>query len=160
MLKRKYQKHPFLGLLINRKAQISVEYLLIMTMALAIIVPGSLLFYRYSEDSNEKLVAGQINQIGKKIVNNAEEMNTIGKNSWITLDISFPKSTRNVYVSGNSALVIVYQTSIGLTEAVFFSDVSLNGTYSGNISQDFHSGFMKVKIESKGEYVSIQESIY
>jgi len=143
---------------VKSKAQVSVEYLFIIGMALAIIVPGSILFYKYSQDSNEKLVASQINRIGKNIINEVERMKAIGKYSWTTLEVNFPESTRNVSTN-DYELIIFYQTDRGITESVFFSDVNISGEYSRDISQDFHSGYMKIKIESKEGYVSIQERV-
>ncbi|MFH1590109.1 MAG: hypothetical protein ABIB43_06085 [archaeon] len=156
---RKYQKCPFSGLSINRKAQISVEYLFILGLALAIIVPGSMMFYSYSQESNDRLVAGQINQIGKNIINQAKEVETIGKNSWTTLEVTFPNAVISAYVVGDYELIIPYETKSGITEAVFFSDAKIQGVYNNNISQDFHTGFMKIRIESTGEYVLLQEKL-
>ena len=140
------------------KGQISVEYLLIIGMALGILVPGSILFYNYSKNSNDQLVASQINRIGKNIIGNVEQMYIIGKNSWVSVDVSFPENTLGAYIVDNSELVITYQTSRGITEAVFFTDIKIVGTYSGNITDEFHSGFMKIKIESLGDQVLIGES--
>lgn len=142
-----------------RKAQVSIEYLFILSLALAIIIPGSALFYNYSKDSNEKIVASQINRIGNNIIANAEQMYTIGKDSWVTLEVNFPESTLNAYVVDNSELVITYQTPRGVTEAVFFTDIPIQGLYSTNVSSEFHVGTMKVKIESEGDIVSIGERI-
>ncbi|MBU0471983.1 MAG: class III signal peptide-containing protein [Nanoarchaeota archaeon] len=140
-----------------KKAQISVEYLFIIGLALAILVPGSIMFYNYSQESNNKLVAGQINRIGKNIINQAEQMNAIGKNSWTTIEANLPETTRNIYAK-DYELVITYQTDNGLSESVFFSDINIKGEYTdGEISPAFHSGTMKIKIEAKEGYVSISE---
>ncbi|MBC8501126.1 MAG: hypothetical protein ISS25_04035 [Nanoarchaeota archaeon] len=141
-----------------KKGQVSVEYLFILTMALAIIIPGSVLFYNYSKDSNEQLVASQINRIGKNIISSAEQMYTIGKDSWVTIEVNFPESTRDAYIVDDSELVITYQTTRGLTEAVFFTDITIKGAYPNtNISSQFHHGHMNIKIESKGDHVLIGE---
>jgi len=142
-----------------RKAQVSIEYLFILSLALAIIIPGSSLFYSYSKDSNEQIVASQINRIGNNILTNAEQMYAIGKDSWITLEVSFPESTLDAYVVDNSELVITYQTSRGVTESVFFTDIPIAGKYAGNLSSQFHVGNMKVKIESVGNKVLIGERV-
>jgi uncharacterized Fe-S center protein len=142
------------------KGQVAVEYLFILALALAIIVPGSMLFFNYSKGSNEKLVASQINRIGNNIINHAEEMYTIGKNSWVTIDVNFPDSTEEVYTTpDNSELIIKYNTPRGITEAVFFTDAPILGSYEGYISSEFHQGHMNLKIESKGDEVLIGEPI-
>jgi len=139
------------------KGQVSVEYLIIVALAMAIIVPGAVLFYNYANESNEKISASQINKIGKNIVSQAEDIYTIGKNSWTTIEASFPEPVTKAYILDNE-LVIKYDTSRGPTEAVFFSDVPIQGGFSGgNISSAFHTGFMSVKIESLGSSVLISE---
>ncbi|MBU1200986.1 MAG: hypothetical protein KJ583_04200 [Nanoarchaeota archaeon] len=140
-----------------KKGQIAVEYLFILALALAIIVPGSMLFFNYSKESNEKLTASQVNKIGNNIVNQAEDIYTIGKNSWTTIQTDFPTTATNAYVVDDE-LVITYNTPRGTTEGVFFSNVPIQGGYAnGSISPDFHHGFMSIRIESKGDYVLISE---
>jgi uncharacterized protein (UPF0333 family) len=140
----------------NKKAQISVEYLLIIGMAMAILIPGTIMFYNYSKDSNDQLVSNQINRIGKNIIHNSEDMYVIGKDSWTTIDVNMPESATGAYIIENE-LIIMYSTRRGITESVFFSDVPIVGLYSGNISESFHSGAMKIKIESKGDHIVIGE---
>jgi len=143
----------------DRKAQVSVEYLFIIALSLAIIVPGAALFYTYTNDSNERVIAGQINWIGNSIISDAEKIFTSGKNSWTTIDVSFPESTINAYVPDDYELVIEYMTPRGITEAVFFSNVNISKSKSGQISNNFHTGHMSIKLESKGDYVLIKELI-
>ena len=140
-----------------RKGQISIEYLFILAMSLAIIIPGSMMFFRYSQESNEQLVASQINRIGTNVITTAEEIYTVGDGSWITLDVTIPQSAKDAYVEGDD-LVIEYRSSSGITEAVFFSDIDIQGPYAdGAISPSFHTGTMQIRVESKGDYVLIQE---
>jgi|FLOH01.1.fsa_nt_gi hypothetical protein len=144
---------------LSKKAQISVEYLFIIGLSLAIIIPGSMLFFNYTNESNEKLVSSQINSIGKNVVNSAGEVYTLGKGSFITLDMNLPESVVNIYTIGDYELVIEYRTGNGVTEAVFFSDVKIYGAYDGEVSGDFHTGFMPLKIESMGGNVTIIERV-
>jgi len=144
--------------LIFKKGQIAVEYLFILALALAIIVPGSMLFFNYSRDSNEKLTASQINKIGDNIINQAEDIYSIGKNSWTTVETNFPETTINAYIIDNE-FIITYNTPHGVTEGVFFSNVPIQGAYGNNISSEFHMGFTSIRIESKGGYVLISEEI-
>ncbi len=144
---------------ISKKAQIAVEYLFILALALAIIVPGSMLFFNYSKESNEQIIAGQINQIGQNIISQSEDIYAIGRNSWVTLEVVFPDSVKDAYIVEDSELIITYETSRGITEAVFFSDVPIQGNFGGNrdISANFHIGFMNVKVESLGSVIKIYE---
>ena len=143
-------------MIVSKKAQVAVEYLFILALALAIIIPGSVLFLNYSQESNEKIINSQINQIGDNIIDQAENIFTIGKESWITLEISIPEKVTKMYIIDDE-LVIEYNTKSGITEAVFFSGVPIQGGFGGNITNNLHFGYMSVKIESLGTNVSIYE---
>ncbi|MBU1767822.1 MAG: hypothetical protein KJ648_06960, partial [Candidatus Omnitrophica bacterium] len=109
----------------HKKAQISTEYMFIIGLAMAILIPGSVIFYQYTQTSNEQSIAAQINQIGKTIINNAETIYVVGKNSWTTLQISFPETIVDAYIlDSEDELVIEYATQRGVTQAVFFADIN------------------------------------
>ncbi len=144
---------------IRKKGQVSIEYLLILALALAIIVPGSMMLIDYSKETNEKLIESQINKIGMTIINNAEEVYSIGSYSWVTTEFSFPENVKDIYVDvNNNTLVIEYSTPRGITEAVFFTDIQLNGAHPGNrpVAQ-VEPGYVKIKIESRGNYVLLTQ---
>lgn len=151
--------HKNTGVFMKSKAQVSVEYLFIIGLALGIIIPGSMMLLYYSKESNERILTSQLNQIGTNLINNAEKMYITGKGSWITIELSFPEGTVNAVIMDNSELVITYLTPRGPSTAIFFSDINITGTFGGNLSPEFHSGQFNLKIESKGSYVSIGEIV-
>ena len=63
------------------KAQAALEYLLIIAMTFAIIIPTVYLFFTYSRESNIKIIDFQISSIGRNIVNTAESIYYSGENS-------------------------------------------------------------------------------
>ena len=56
----------------QNKAQSSLEYLLVVALTFAIIVPTAYLLYSYSKESTREIKDSQIAQIGKTIVDAAE----------------------------------------------------------------------------------------
>ncbi|HYD02844.1 MAG TPA: hypothetical protein VEC16_00945 [Alphaproteobacteria bacterium] len=112
------------------KAQVSVEYLIIIGVSFAILIPGSYFFYGYSKNSNEAAVRSQINQMGNSIITNAESIYGLGEGSLVTLELRYPRNIRDVYILSDNELVIRYELSSGINEAVFFSKIPLSGNYT------------------------------
>ncbi len=148
----------------KRKSQAAVEYLTIVGVAFAIIFPAAILFYNYSQTSNIEVMESQINLVGNKILDRAEAMYSLGEGSWVQLEANIPEIVKNVYFIPKEEMVIAYKTQQGIEETVFFTDLNIttpyNFTDSGvtlyNISDDFHTGLIKVRIESKGDYLLIE----
>ncbi|MBN1377312.1 hypothetical protein JW949_03190 [Candidatus Woesearchaeota archaeon] len=149
---------------LRRKSQAAVEYLTIVGVAFAIIFPAAILFYNYSQTSNIEVMESQINVVGNKILDRAEAMYSLGEGSWVQLEANIPDIVNNIYFIPKEEMVVAYKTQQGVEETVFFTDLNIttpyNFTDSGvvlyNISDDFHTGLIKVKIESRGDYLVIQ----
>lgn len=102
------------------KAQISVEYLIIIGISLGILIPGGYFFYNYSRTSNEGTTRSQITQIGTTFITTAESIYSLAEGSMVTLDFRYPKNIREVYILDGKEVVIRYELSSGMNEAVFF----------------------------------------
>jgi len=139
------------------RAQVSVEYMIVLGMALLLLLPGSYLFYSFSQGTNDQLIGAQITRAGLEILSTADAMYAVGQNSWSTITINFPENVKNIYILDNEELVVEYETQNGLSEAIFFSNINITGAYSGNISYNFQYGLTKIKVSSMGSYVVIEE---
>ncbi len=158
------------------KAQVSIEYLVIIGLAFAVLIPGGYFFYKYSQSSNEGAIRSQITQIGNAMLTNAESIYGLADGSLVTLDLRYPTNIRDVYILGQRELIIKYEISSGINEAVFFSNVNLTGNYTytssfprsacgtlpctnsaiNNIS--VQPGNHQIKFESKTNYVLITQT--
>jgi len=143
-----------------RKGQSSVEYLTIVAIALMVLIPGSYLFLNYAKSSSEQVASSQLNLIGVEIVNEAEKMFILGKDSWITLEINFPGVLLDSKIYDGTELFFSYSTSIGDSFTVFFPlgfNIS-NSTSpcSGECSLGFTPGLNRIRIQSQGSFVSIR----
>ena len=114
------------------KAQVSVEYLMIIAIAFAVLLPTGYFFYKYSQVSGEGAVRSQINQLGNKILSNAESIYGLAEGSIIILDVNYLSNVREIKVMQNNELIITYELSSGVSDAVFFSRISLSGAYDFN----------------------------
>jgi len=141
------------------KSQAAMEYLAIIAITVAIILPITFLFFRYSSESNTKIIDSQINQIGKEIISTAATVYFSGEGSKIILDLNMPKDVYDIYIIDERELVFNVTNAYGDSEAVFFSSVNI--TSDSCIDEickltDIASfGSTKVLIISKGNEVTI-----
>ncbi|RJQ15624.1 class III signal peptide-containing protein [Candidatus Woesearchaeota archaeon] len=144
------------------KAQVSLEYLILLSVALALIIAAMTVFFVYSKNSTSSVTKSRIAEIGNEVVYNAESLYGIGDGSRVILETNFPEEIQEVYVLDGVELVMVIRTPQGISESLFFSKVQLNGTsarpaggqYIGAISP----GKNFIRIESKGDYILLNAS--
>ena len=102
------------------KGQSSLEYLLIVGITFAIIIPTTYLFYNYSKESSQEISDSQITKIGRDIVDTAELIFYSGQGSKTTLQLNIPKNVEKALIIDGKELVFNVTTSFGISEIVFF----------------------------------------
>lgn len=139
------------------KAQSSLEYLLVVALTFAIIVPTTYLFYSYSKESSQEITDAQITKLGRSIVDTAETIFYSGQGSKTTLELNIPANIDSALIIDGRELVFNLTTSFGISEIVFFSFVNIT-TISSNCNANVckipelsSSGLKKVKIEAIGK---------
>ncbi len=149
-----------------KKAQISLEYLVILGLTVTIILGAVYLFVDHVRDTSSEAISSRINTLGIGIVQQAESIYAIGNGSWIDMDVQFPDQIINAYTAGSgevSELVFVVQGPGGVSESVFFADINLTGggtsLGAGKISLGrVDPGKSTIRIESRGDYVLLNSS--
>ena len=144
-----------------KKAQISVEYMIILSITIAMVIGGAVIFVTYTESSKNQVTKSQISGLGNQIIQNAESIYTIGNGSWIVIDVDYPKELVDIYIADKEELVFVLDTSEGISESIFFSDIALRGTTGSGNKERFgvvQPGKHSIKIESKGDAVLLNTS--
>ena len=126
-------------------------------MALALIIPGTIIFHQYTIGTQKAIVSSQIYKIGNDLLDSAELMYSVGENSWQTLEITFPQEIDSVKVyteTGGSELVLRHGTDY-VSDAVFFTKIKLlNSTEQncdGGCEIPINNGFTKIRVESIGD---------
>ena len=138
----------------NRKAQSSVEYIFMVAMALALIIPGTILFQQYTKGTQKGIVSSQIYKIGNDLVDNAELMYSVGENSWQTLEISFPKEIKSmkIYTTNDGSELVLRHGTDYISDAVFFTKITLGNSTTSNCNQGcdvpINQGYTKIRVES------------
>ncbi|MBI2208070.1 hypothetical protein HYU50_01090 [Candidatus Woesearchaeota archaeon] len=136
------------------RAQSALEYIMIIALTLAIIVPATYLFFRYTSESNTQILDSQISQMGRGMIDTAENVYFSGQNSKIVLQFNMPESVNDIYIIGNRELVFNITTAIGENEAVFFSSVNITSSLSNcqgercSLSEIADLGLNKISFQS------------
>lgn len=150
-------------ILARLQAQASLEYILIVAITFAIIIPTTYLFYNYSKESGQEITDAQITKLGRSIVDSSETIFYSGVGSKTILDLNVPDSVSNTLIIDGREIVFNVTTSFGVSEIVFFSGVNLT-TDSQNCNANIcklpglsRGGLQQVKLESINKNsVSIQ----
>ena len=145
-----------------RKAQASMEYLLVVGLVILVILPSIYIFYSYSQRSNEEIAQGQVNKFGTQIIDAAEKVYYLGGPSKTTLDLTMPKGVRNMEIWCNQELVFFLADG---SEIAFKSRVNITTNITADASgrccynftkEDYSSGLKKVIVEAKGDNVLVR----
>lgn len=137
----------------SRVAQSSLEYLLIVALTFAIIVPTTYLFYNYSKESSQEITDAQITKLGRSIVDSAESIFYSGQGSKTVLELNVPENVYSAQIVDGRELVFNVTTTFGISEIVFFSSVNMSTPSNCNanickIPGLANSGLKRVKIEA------------
>ncbi|MBR9692833.1 hypothetical protein GOV07_02765 [Candidatus Woesearchaeota archaeon] len=113
------------------RAQMSLEYLLLIGFAIAVLLPGIYLLYTHNQSSSSDISGAQYALLGEELISAAKKTVAQGDGSYITVNARLPDNLLNINISnGGKELVMIYQTPYGPSRSVFFSDsvILANGT--------------------------------
>jgi len=151
--------------MVKTRAQSALEYLMIIAITLAIIVPTTYLFFSYSSESNVEIIYSQINQIGRSMIEVAETVYYSGESSKVILTLNMPENVRGINIIRNRELVFNITSVVGETEVVFFSAVNISSLSCPtlnlcSLSDISGVGLKKIKFQSiaNGNQVLISKS--
>lgn len=133
------------------KSQISVEYVMLVGFLMVIIIPLIIFYYNYSLETNDKLIAQQINHISKRIVDAADSVYYLGKPSQTIIKAYIPQNVKEALIQNNE-IVYKINTKLGISEIVQISKVNLTGTLP--TSQGIHH----ITIKAFENYVQISSN--
>jgi len=130
-----------------------MEYLLIVVFSLLMIIPASLLFINYINDSKANIVQSQVFKIGNELIVDSEQMFSVGTNSWQTIGIQIPESVTSLKVFNGTISELEFKIGSDQTsEVVLFSKVPLFNATEDDCSNgcilNIHQGMNKIRIKS------------
>lgn len=132
------------------RAQVAMEYLIIVGFVVIITLPLVIIFQTHSKETTAEITSAQIYQISKRISDGAETVYYLGEPSKLTIKTYFPSSIESVSI-GSNEIVFNVRADGREDEIVIYTPINV----SGNLST--HEGVHYVTIESKGGYVWISD---
>jgi hypothetical protein len=146
-----------------RRAQSSIEFLVITGIGLTLITTAAIAFLSYTRQGGDDARLAQVTDIGNQILAQAEWVNSLGGYSWNTVQTTMPDGVTAIYVAENSTLVFDVQTQHGVISQPVFSTIPITGVNaSGTRNYVYvtplgaHSGRMDFRVTGKGNIVEIQ----
>ncbi len=132
----------------DKKAQVSVEFLMIIGFVFLILIPLIIAFYQQSYNANTSIRTEQLYKLARSIVDRAESVYFLGKPSKTTIRAYIPHGVDSVIISGKE---IVFRIKVGseISEIAAASKVNLSGSISP------HQGIHNIQIEARDGFVQI-----
>ena len=127
-----------------QKGQAAIEFLFVVGFAMMLIIPSLALFGMFVQETSDTVTRGQVNKIGNYMVNTATQAYHGTNGTIIVIEVNFPEGVTNLTVPTETELVFTFEdgTTGAAGEAVFYSDVPLNGTFTAD---DVNEGTKKFK---------------
>ena len=133
------------------KAQVSMEFFLVVMFAFIMIIPLVIYFVEESQSAASEVNTAQVVQIARKIVANAETVYAFGEPTTFTLRVYMPKGVESIYFSDNQINFVV---GSGGKLSTISEPASMNIT--GNISN--HVGIHVIRLTAANNSVVVSES--
>lgn len=132
------------------KAQVAMEYVIVVFMVALLIIPAVYLIYSFSKSSETELMQSQVNKIGNEIVRTAEKVYYQGAPSRIVLDESMPEGVTLIKIEKDWDLnqnELVFDTYFGSKSSQFSfpSKVNIAGSFP---PESYAGGLKKIRIEA------------
>lgn len=134
----------------KNKAQVSLEFLMVMGFAFLMIIPLTIIFYQQSATIDQEITAGQVDKVASEIRDAADEVFYLGAPSKKTVTVYLSEGVQSISISG-SRIVFTVSSPGGDYEVVKWSA----GNVSGSIQA--HKGIHVVTVEAFDTYVSISD---
>ncbi len=138
-----------------RKAQSSVETLIVLGIASAMLLPAAYMFYSFLLHSTAEIVEAQVNSIGHSFLENANLVYNYGTNAKVTAEYEFPDRILNMTLEKNR---LVFYVDLGTGERSYEYPFSHNvtGTFNESAYSQGKKTFEFATI-LRGESVLIQK---
>lgn len=127
-----------------------MEYLTIVGFVAAIVIPMTIIYLTYSDQTEDQIVSNQVSNIAKKIGDTAESVYYLGEPSKTRIRAYFPDNINNISVAGYE-IVFYVSTKNGIDEVVVSMPVNVTGTLTPT------AGIHNIFIEAMGSYVQITD---
>ena len=123
------------------KGQSSLEFLMIMGVAMMMILPLIVVFFQQSENLNTEITDSQADKIASEIRDAADEVFYLGAPSKKTISVYMPENVVSAQLSENK-IILTIDSADGDYEIVKWTAANLSGTLYD------HSGIHVISVEA------------
>jgi hypothetical protein len=131
----------------EKRGQYAAEYMVIFGFSMLMIIAAVAIYQMESNDLNYQVNTNQAYNVARKVVDSAEQVYHLGKESSTKIKVYIPKNIVNTTVRDGIVLFKVMGNNDQVTEVYASSQVNISG------SMPRKSGYYEIKVESKGAYV-------
>lgn len=140
-----------------KKAQSSVEFLLIISLAMFLLIPALALFSDFIQKATGDVVINSVDDIGNTLVSNVQSVYFHGPGAMLVIDINMPENVYNMSIEEDHFLVITTSVQGKQADHLFYSDAPIQA----NISYSYYSpGLKHMKIEAVDGGVLLERVVY
>jgi hypothetical protein len=147
--------HPHTPSLFQKKAQSSMELLILMGFLTFVIISILSIGYFYSNTINDRLKSNQIANFANKITYTSETVFYAGAPSKSTISAHLPDSVQTIQIIDN-ALIITYTLATGQNTAAYPSNVPISQNPSAPITTT--SGIKNILIQANETHAIISQN--
>jgi hypothetical protein len=140
---------------LHKKAQSSMEILILMGFLTFIIIGILSIGYFYSSTINDRIKSSQLNNFANKITSTAETVFYAGSPSKLTIFVYLPEGVGNIQIIENN-IVVTYNLSTGKNVISFPSNVPISENISAEISST--SGIKNIIIVANESHAIVSQN--
>jgi uncharacterized protein (UPF0333 family) len=137
----------------DKKAQVSMEYLIIVAFVTFVVIAVLGIAFFYSGIIKDKLRETQISNYAHNIISASESVFYSGEPSKATISAYLPDNVLEITVTERD-LVVEFQTSSGVNKIAFPSNVNITGGSPLSVSQ----GLKKIEIVADANHAIINQA--
>ena len=134
----------------DKKAQVSMEFLMVVAITFLFTIPLVVLFLKESQGAGEQVSLSQVSQIARRIVSAAESVYAYGAPTSTVLKVYMPPGVNSSSVSSNE---LVFVVNIAGSMVSIEEPASMN--LSGNVS--VNQGIHNIRVTAANNTVVISE---
>lgn len=135
-------------MLFLKKAQIGVEYMIIIGFVTFAVLSVLSIAIIYSDKIKDRIRLNQIDNFGTKLVSFSEEVFFSGEPSKTTINLYLPEGVESIEIDQNY-IIITTRTSSGENKRAYKSKVPIQGIINSG------QGIKKISLEAKEDYLLI-----
>lgn len=132
------------------RAQVSMEFLMIITITSLMTIPLIVLFLKESQSAGEQVSLAQVSQVARRIADSAESVHAFGEPTALVLKVYLPPGIDSLLID-NSEFIFIVNNNGNKVSIVVPTSINMSGSIGVN------PGIHNIKVTAIANYVNISE---